>query len=109
VNERVSPAMLAELQFLQWLKQECGYRDPRPLPGGRWAAIFPLMYTHAIIVGTVGSYLGYDDRWCYDSYERAKTALDAWDGQSEPEGWHRHPMSGRRRVESDPSSEYVAL
>lgn len=99
---------MAELQFLQWLKEDCGYRDLRPLPGGRYTAIWPLMFTHAIIVGSIGCYVGYDDRWCYESYDQAKAALESWDGTGEPAGWHRHPTSGRRRVEGEPSSEYLA-
>lgn len=108
MNERVSPSLLAELEYLQWLKQECGYLEPRPLPGGRWTAIWQLMFTHAIIVGQIGCYMGYDDRWCYDSFEQAKVAFDAWDGSGEPAGWHRHPTSGRRRKDGEPTTEYVA-
>lgn len=108
MDERVSAAVLADLQFLQWLKDECGYREVRPLPGGRWAAVWPLMYTHALVVGTIGDMLGCDDRWCYGSYADAKAALDAWDGIGEPNGWHRHPASGRRRIAADPATEYVA-
>jgi hypothetical protein len=89
--------ILNDLSFLQYLKQECGYKDPRPLPGGRFAAILPLMYTNAIVVGRMGDDIGYDNRWCYRSYESAKAALDAWNGEGEPEGWHRHPPTGRRR------------
>jgi hypothetical protein len=108
MNERVSPAVLADLEFLQWLKDECGYRDVRPLPGRRWAAVWPLMYTHAVLVGPLGCRLGYDDRWCYGSYAEAKAGLEAWDGSGEPGGWHRHPASGRRRTGADPAAEYVA-
>lgn len=58
------------------------------------------MYTHAILAGL--NAWGYEDRWCYGSYDKAKGALDAWDGadKTEPTGWHRHVDSGRRRDES---------
>lgn len=85
-----------ELTFLQWLK-EAGYNNPRPLQDGRYTAIVSFAFTHAIIVGQLGDTLGYNDRWCYDSHESAKAALEAWDGTGEPAGWHRHPISGRRR------------
>jgi hypothetical protein len=32
-----------------------------------------------------------------------------WDGTGEPEGWFRHPASGRRRPDCDPAQEYVNL
>jgi hypothetical protein len=96
----------SEALFLTWLKVDCGYLDPKPLPRGRWAAIWKLMFTHAVVVGTIGDQNSIDDRWCYQNYEQAKTALDAWDGEGEPEGWHRHPITGRRRTES--GEEYTA-
>jgi hypothetical protein len=50
---------------------------------------------------------GYDDCWDYPDAVAALAAMHAWDGQGEPEGWHRHPTSGRRRPEGDPAREYV--
>lgn len=86
-----------EAEYLTWLVRECGYRDVRSLGNGRFAAISPLMFTHAIIVGKIGDRYAYDDRWCYHDHASALAALNAWDGTGEPEGWHRHPASGRRR------------
>lgn len=42
------------------------------------------------------------DRWCYETYEAASQALADWDcaAGTEPDGWHRHPDSGRRRDKS---------
>lgn len=57
-------------------------------------AIAPLMFTHAIISGV--NRFGYEGRWCYKNYAKAKAALDAWDGTGDPLGWHRHPGTGRR-------------
>lgn len=77
-----------------------GYTDLKPISDTRWAGLFKFMYTTAIIVGRFGDHNNYDDRWCYHNETDAKAALDAWDGQypGEPEGWHRHPLTGRRRV-----------
>lgn len=63
------------------------------------------MFTHAILSGL--NDWGYEDRWCYSSYEKARAALDAWDGLdgTEPAGWHRHPRTGRR-VDDD-GRQYV--
>lgn len=93
--------------FLTWLKVDCGYLDPKPLPNGRWAAVWKLMFTHAVVIGTIGDETSIDDRWCYKDYASAKAALDAWNGSGEPEGWHRHPMTGRRRTEE--GEEYAML
>lgn len=90
--------------------QENGYTNIKMIDDTRYAGIFKFMYTCAIIVGRVeDSKYGYDDRWCYHDHEAAKKALDAWDGIDEPEGWHRHPKSGRRRPDGDKSKEYVNL
>lgn len=88
----------AELSYMQWLKDECGYKDIRPIPGNRMAAIHPLLFTHAIVTMDVGDKAGLANRWCYHTYDKAKAALDAWDGTGEPEGWHRDPFTGRRRT-----------
>lgn len=89
--------------FFTFLIRDCGYLEPRELGDGRYAAILPLLFTHAIITGRMGDVLGYSDRWCYAGFEKARAALDAWDGAGEPEGWHRHPDTGRRR-ELDPET-----
>lgn len=96
------------IAFFRWLVADCGYRNARPLFSGsdRWVAIQPLMYTNAIITGRIGDRCNVDDRWCYHDYESALAALERWDGEGEPEGWHRHPSSGRRR--NGDGEEYVA-
>lgn len=91
-------------RYLYWLRVDCGYQNVRLLPEGRWAGIWSQMFSHAVIVGRVGSRLGIDDRWCYHDAATARMALQAWDGTGEPEGWHRHPRSGRRRVDQGMST-----
>lgn len=68
--------------------------------------IHRFMFTWAILAGMAT--WGYEDRWCYSSYAKARAALDAWDGAdgTEPSGWHRHPATGRR-VDED-GRQYVA-
>lgn len=85
-----------DLLFLQWLITEAGMLSPKPIPGGRWAAIRPKLFTHAIVDGPMFDYCGIDNNWCYATREEAKAALDAWAGYGEPAGWIRHPDSGRR-------------
>lgn len=86
--------------FLTHLCVVNGYRAPRALAGDRYACIAPFAYTTAIIVGRIGDLTGYDDRWCYHTEADARRALETWDGVGEPEGWHRHPGTGRRMSES---------
>jgi hypothetical protein len=87
--------------------EKFGYSDYREFDGDREACISAIRFTYAILADL--SELTYGDRWCYHSYAAAKAALDAWNGAdgTEPGGWHRHPTTGRRRPDGDPSREYV--
>ncbi len=53
----------------------------------------------------------YDDTWIYDAeqglLDAGWRAALGWDGEGEPDGWYRHPQSGRRRPGGDPAKEYV--
>ncbi len=64
-------------------------------PSGRKAGLMSLMYTWAIIADI--TWFGYENRWCYSTLTDAQGALDDWNGEGEPQGWHRHLPSGRRR------------
>lgn len=82
-----------------------------PIGGGRWAGIFQFMFTGAIIIGQIGDENCYDDRWCYHNTDKARIHLMEWIEQGcsgEPQGWHRHPLSGRRRPDGDAEQEYIA-
>lgn len=83
-------------RFLSWLETECGYKFVREIPNDHYAAIYPKMFTHAIITGRVGDRVSLGDCWCYPDFASAVRALAAWDGTGEPQGWMRHPDSGRR-------------
>jgi len=51
----------------------------------------------------------HDDEWDYDTPALAFAAAQGWDPAATPEpaGWMRHPSSGRRRPDGDPTREYV--
>jgi hypothetical protein len=88
-------AFLTELQAINH------YTDGKLVRSGqRYAAITRKMFTHAIVCGKIGDWWGIGDCWCYSTYEAARRALQAWDGEGEPEGWIRHPGSGRRVSQS---------
>lgn len=88
-----------------------GYLNATTLADGRIACIMPLMYTAAIIVMREDAIdFGYDDRWCYHGLLEAMKALKEWQENPtlvEPNGWHRHPLSGRRREHGDPLLEHI--
>lgn len=93
----------AEIEKL--LKLGCGlYSDMRVMPDGAFACVARFMFTYAIIYDV--NDWGYEDRWCYHSYEDARDALERWDGQAEPTGWHRHPSSGWRVNEDGTIGQY---
>lgn len=99
---------LPEDDLWVWWDEGAGPILVRRLDERRYVGIMPLMFTHAIIWGYVTDPDGYEDRWCYHNAEAAITAASVWDGTGDPDGWHRHPRTGRRRPDGDPTKEYVA-
>lgn len=93
---------MTDAQFLLML-QENGYQCVRREKNGDWSGLMPLAFTWAIVTDL--NMTGYGDRWCYKTYTQAREALEAWDGTGEPDGWHRHPPTGRR-VDED-GNKYV--
>lgn len=71
------------------------YTDIRQLSDGRWIGVHRLLMHWTLHVDI--HEWGYEDRYCFATYELAKAAFDNWDGTGDPEGWHRHPSTGRRR------------
>jgi len=89
----------------QKIAEVCGYLNYREFDNGRDAAIVPMLYTHALVADLDN--FGYGDRWCYKTFEGAQNALAEWSGDGEPNGWHRHPDTGRRRENGDPEKETI--
>lgn len=73
---------------------ENGYLIRKQAENGREIGIMAFMYTWAIIADI--TVVGYEDRWCYHELVDALHAFSEWNGEGEPEGWHRHPNTGRR-------------
>lgn len=77
-------------------------------PDARFVAVVPYAYTWAVIVGFYRlAMMCHEDRWCYHTMAAAVAAAHVWDGQDEPVGWHRHPSTGRRRENGDPTQEHI--
>lgn len=80
----------------------------RELPDGRVLSVLPMTFGKGRLCVQAHVFsLCYEDVWCYPSVPAAIAAMEAWDGEGEPTGWHRHPATGRRRPEGDPAKEYV--
>lgn len=99
-------------EFKAWLlgpREGCSHVRMFP-EAGIYTAVKRLLFHYTLILGQIGNRQTYDDRWCYQTEEAAVAAMEAWDATAggEPENWHRHPTSGRRRVEADPHAEYRA-
>ena len=64
---------------------EVGYECPRRLPDGTWAALMPLSFTTALVIGLDRT--GHKRRYCYETREEAEAALAGLvDGVSDPMG-----------------------
>lgn len=80
----------------------------RLLAPGYGAWIEDMLSTTRIAVGRTDS-AWIDSAWCYHTRAGAEAALAAWDGTGEPDGWHRHPMSDRRRYRCLACSQNVEV
>ncbi len=83
----------------------------RVLPDGRGLCLMPMIHG-GVRLGIGRGVVEFDDVWCYPKDQAG--CLDAgwraalgWNGEGEPEGWYRHPQSGRRRPGGDPAKEFV--
>lgn len=78
-----------------------------PLGDGRAISLLPWGAGGVqLSIGRLGSGF-HDDTWVYtgELAPRAWRAALTWNGSGEPEGWYRHPASGRRRQGGDPAKE----
>ncbi len=87
---------------------QAGYESEVQLSDGRCVWLQRKMFTWAIVIGQANAAC-YDEHWCYETQEAAERALSAWNpfDTPEPEGWIRHPRTGRRRPGGDASKEYI--
>lgn len=87
----------------------------RALPNGRVLHLLPLLTGNQLGISS-GDSGCFDDVWHYPRWQDEHCFIDAswravlgWDGKDEPEGWYRHPRTGRRRPGGDPEKEFVRL
>ncbi|MEY4545374.1 MAG: hypothetical protein RL685_1569 [Pseudomonadota bacterium] len=85
------------------------YLHVRRLESGRAVYLEPHSYGGCrLTIGTPGA-LWLDDQWHFqgEQWLEAWRGVLAWDGEGEPEGWYRHPATGRRRPGGDASKEFI--
>lgn len=83
-----------------------GFAAIRQADAEHWVSLFRYMFTTAIVKGRIFDRTELVDRWCYSEAAAAVEAFAAWDGVTgEPDGWIKHPASGRCRYGSDPQRE----
>jgi hypothetical protein len=83
------------------------YSDVKFFPDGEVAWLARFIFTSAILYGLEP--FGHRDRWCYETMADARRALDEWNGQGEPEGWHRHPATGRRYYKDSSGNRVLVI
>lgn len=80
----------------------------RDLGDGRSIWLRSMLFNLLLSIGPTDAQW-FDDSWEYTDPARALVAFLSWDPatQVEPDGWYRHPRTGRRRPDGDASREYV--
>jgi hypothetical protein len=69
--------------------------------------VYPMGLNTRVCLSERGKWGGILDAWCYRDPARAMEAAAAWSGTGDPlDGWHRNPITGRRREDGDPAREY---
>jgi len=88
--------------------KEMGYTNWRELPDGTILAVGPMLHGNGRLFVDIDS-CGYADCYCYDSLDIAEKSMLEFNPEKdkEPEGWKRHPTTGRRREKGDPATEKV--
>ncbi len=106
----VSTDDIQTAELAGWILYRAGrdYLHVRELSDGRAVFLMPMIAGNLrLAIGDPGSPF-FDDGWCYqaEQTELAWRAAPGWDGEGEPEGWYRHPETGRRRPGGDAAKEY---
>lgn len=81
------------------------YLHARKLDDGR------MLYLEPMLPGHLSLAIAHDEctleRWCYHDHDAAWRAVLGWNGKGDPDGWYRHPLTGRRRPGGVAEDEYI--
>lgn len=88
--------------------REWGMRYYRVFEDGEVWSVSPFSLSNGRLFVDLGQN-GYADFYCFCDYPTALKALREFDPKTmrEPEGWHRHFGTARRRPDGDASREYI--
>ena len=78
----------------------------RELPDGRVIHLQRMAHFYRVSVSPPDTPT-FDHVYDYEADETAWTAFLTWDGKGDPDGWYRHPQSGRYRPGGDASREQL--
>lgn len=68
---------------LRWMLEDNGY-ELLSLRGGKWCGVLRQYATWGLFVDL--DMIGYQRRYCYETFDEACKALEAWDGTGHPGG-----------------------
>lgn len=71
------------------------YVRTRVLPDGRVAGVKRLLFHWTMHVDITE--MGISEHYCYETADLAIASMESWDGVGDPEHWHKHPKTRRRR------------
>lgn len=99
-----------KMPFTNEEMNEMGYSHWRLLDDGNLLAVSEMLFSNGRLFVGVNRY-GYEDCYCYDNVEKAIESMNNFDPAHdiEPDGWKRHPYSGRRRENGDKKKEVVRI
>lgn len=108
-NDELAPGYVIDLPGLN----ERGALLTMPLADGRVADIYlEICGTGLLTISDSMQASGWRLGWQYQTPLLAALSLGEWIAggmQSEPQGWHREPGTGRRRPGGDPEKEFSRL
>lgn len=79
----------------------------RVLEDGRILELWQMMFNVRLTVTLPENVdMCWEDAWCFRDPVAAYVAIATWNGEGEPDGWIKHPPSGRARPDGTPASEY---
>ena len=88
------------------VRPEEGVEFRRIFEDGRTIDMCRMIYNWRLRVGHIKDPWGYEDDWCFANQETAMHAFLNWSLEGEPEGWIKHPRTGRYRPGGDPAKEF---
>ena len=68
----------------------------KSLPDRREVMIIRMVFNWRLVMTADPHGQWYEDVYCFHDPALVLAAFEAWDGETEPAGWAKHPPSGRR-------------